>query len=96
VDAVVINKERVNIMFHCKLNLKKAVIVLLLITLNLTAVFPVWAKEQFNWKKFSGTEIRFLAGKHPWFNLVSKYIPEFEKLTGIKVKVENFPGTVST
>ncbi len=46
---------------------------------------------EFNWKQAQGTEIRFLALK-AWFTDHWKAnLPEFEKLTGIKVIIEDYP-----
>ncbi len=47
------------------------------------------AKGGFNWKKFSGAKIRFMNNTHDWStDLIPKALPEFEKLTGIKVQWE--------
>lgn len=46
---------------------------------------------QFNWKQAQGTEVRLLALR-AWFTDHWKAnLPEFEKLTGIKVVVEDYP-----
>ena len=46
---------------------------------------------EFNWKQAQGTEIRFLALR-AWFTDHWKAnLPEFEKLTGIKVVIEDYP-----
>jgi multiple sugar transport system substrate-binding protein len=56
----------------------------------LTVVGPGQA-AQFNWKQAQGTEIRLLALR-AWFTDHWKAnLPEFEKLTGIKVVVEDYP-----
>src|SRR5512137_684087 len=49
------------------------------------------ALAQVDWKQFQGTEIRFLMNKHPFTTFIEPKIPEFEKLTGIKVVFEVFP-----
>ena len=49
------------------------------------------AFAQADWKQFQGTEIRFLMNKHPFTTFIEPKIPEFEKLTGIKVVFEVFP-----
>jgi len=49
------------------------------------------ASAQLNWKQFQGTEIRFLMNKHPFTTFIEPKIPDFEKLTGIKVVFEVFP-----
>ena len=58
------------------------------------AVFAfAWAAQaaEFNWKQAQGTEIRFLALR-AWFTDHWKaQLPEFEKLTGIKVVIEDYP-----
>ena len=47
------------------------------------------AKGGFNWRKFAGAKIRFMNNTHDWSTgLVPKALPEFEKLTGIKVQWE--------
>jgi multiple sugar transport system substrate-binding protein len=47
------------------------------------------AKGGFDWKKFSGAKIRFMNNTHDWSTeLIPKALPEFEKLTGIKVQWE--------
>ncbi|HXZ36431.1 MAG TPA: sugar ABC transporter substrate-binding protein [Thermodesulfobacteriota bacterium] len=47
------------------------------------------AKGGFNWKKFAGAKIRFMNNTHDWSTeLIPKALPEFEKLTGIKVQWE--------
>src|SRR5512143_3455230 len=49
------------------------------------------ASAQVNWKQFQGTEIRFLMNKHPFTTFIEPKVPDFEKLTGIKVTIEAFP-----
>jgi multiple sugar transport system substrate-binding protein len=47
------------------------------------------AKGGFNWRKFSGAKIRFMNNTHDWStDLIPKALPEFEKMTGIKVQWE--------
>src|SRR5262245_23926277 len=48
--------------------------------------------QSFDWKKYSGKQIRFLVNSHDWTNeVIRPAIPEFEQLTGIKVAWEIFP-----
>ena len=42
----------------------------------------------FDWKRFSGRQIRILLWEHPEANEWKKLLPEFEELTGIKVNWE--------
>jgi multiple sugar transport system substrate-binding protein len=49
------------------------------------------APAVFDWKKYSGTEIRVIALKFPYTELVKERLPEFEELTGIKVNLEELP-----
>ncbi len=44
----------------------------------------------FDWRQAEGTEITLLASEHPWTAGVREHLPEFEELTGIKVKVSAF------
>jgi multiple sugar transport system substrate-binding protein len=44
-----------------------------------------------DWKQLQGTEIRFLMNKHPFTTYIEPKVPEFEKMTGIKVTIEAFP-----
>mgnify|MGYP006134764187 FL=1 len=47
--------------------------------------------EDFNWRKFEGTEITWAYDIHPYADAVVTYLDEFEELTGIKVNVELYP-----
>ncbi len=50
------------------------------------------AAGSFNWKRFAGTRLRFLLDSHPWTTgMVPPRLPEFEKLTGIKVDWQVYP-----
>jgi multiple sugar transport system substrate-binding protein len=48
------------------------------------------AQQTFDWKKYDGETINFLSSNHPWPNALAEYIPEFTKLTGIKVKIDTY------
>ena len=45
----------------------------------------------FHWKAYSGSQIKFMANKHPWTDLIEPHIGEFEQLTGIKVNLDVYP-----
>ncbi|MGO1266216.1 MAG: ABC transporter substrate-binding protein, partial [Microbacterium gubbeenense] len=45
----------------------------------------------FDWKRFDGETIRFVAGLQPWQEQIEPLIPEFEELTGIDVEMEALP-----
>jgi multiple sugar transport system substrate-binding protein len=47
--------------------------------------------QGFNWRRFQGKELFFLFYKHPWVDEIVKHVPEFESLTGMKVKYEILP-----
>lgn len=47
--------------------------------------------QDFDWRQFEGTEIRFLMNRHPFTNFLEPYVGEFEELTGIDVTLEIFP-----
>lgn len=44
-----------------------------------------------DWQQAKGEEVTLLFNAHPWTTAVEKRIPEFEKLTGIKVKLQTYP-----
>lgn len=43
-----------------------------------------------DWKKYSGTEITFLADQHPWTDGMTPLLAQFTQETGIKVNVQPF------
>ena len=47
--------------------------------------------QEFDWKQFDGSEIRFLMNNHPFTDFIQPLVPEFEELTGISVTLEVFP-----
>ena len=50
------------------------------------------ATTGFNWEKFKGAKVRVVNNTHDWSTeLVPKVLPDFEKLTGIKVQWEVLP-----
>jgi multiple sugar transport system substrate-binding protein len=63
----------------------------MLVVLLCAVVFSATAFAQVDWKQLQGTEIRFLMNKHPFTTFIEPKVPEFEKLTGIKVAMEVFP-----
>ncbi len=54
-------------------------------------VFTPARAQGFNWKRFQGKELFLLLTKHPWIETMEKQIPEFESLSGMKVKWETLP-----
>ncbi|NPV54272.1 MAG: sugar ABC transporter substrate-binding protein [Firmicutes bacterium] len=62
-------------------------------------VSGVWAaqpipgefSQNINWKQFSGQTIDVLFSIHPWQEAIEPLIPQFEKLTGIEVRVTKLP-----
>ncbi len=44
-------------------------------------------KAKIDWKQFQGTDLDVFFVKHPWEAAITPLLPEFEKLTGIKLKV---------
>jgi multiple sugar transport system substrate-binding protein len=47
--------------------------------------------QAFNWQRFRGKELYCIFYKHPWIDEMVKFFPEFEDLTGMKVKHEVLP-----
>src|SRR5258705_11933840 len=54
-------------------------------------VFTPARAQGFNWKRFRGKELFLLLTKHPFVEVLEKNIPEFESLSGMKVKWETLP-----
>ena len=42
----------------------------------------------FDWKRFNGTQLRFMVSTHPWTDWAQKQLPALEQATGIKVSWE--------
>ena len=62
--------------------------------LVLTAILvfpPAGQAAHFNWRQAEGTEIRLLSLRAWFLDHWKANLPEFEKLTGIKVVIEDFP-----
>jgi len=73
---------------------RKASLGLLLFTaLAFCAVMllPASQAAAWDWKKYAGTTIRVMVSKSPTADMFQKYLPEFEEMTGIKVRYENYP-----
>ncbi len=47
--------------------------------------------QAFTWNRFKGKELFCIFYKHPWIDEMVKFFPEFEDLTGMKVKYEVLP-----
>ncbi|UXN57756.1 ABC transporter substrate-binding protein [Phyllobacterium zundukense] len=47
--------------------------------------------DDINWRQYEGTTITWAYDIHPYADAVAAQLPEFEKLTGIKVKPELYP-----
>ena len=54
-------------------------------------VFTPARAQGFNWKRFQGKELYLILSKHPWVEVLEKNIPEFESLSGMKIKWETLP-----
>ena len=54
-------------------------------------VFTPARAQGFNWKRFQGKELFLILSKHPWVEVLEKNIPEFESLSGMKIKWETLP-----
>lgn len=44
-----------------------------------------------NWRQFAGERLDILFYHHPWQEVITPFIPEFEKLTGIKANMVRVP-----
>ena len=47
--------------------------------------------QAFTWQRFRGTELFLILTRHPWVDEMVTHIPEFESLSGMKVKYEMLP-----
>jgi multiple sugar transport system substrate-binding protein len=63
----------------------------LFVLLVLLASFAAATAQEFDWRRFEGSEIRFMMNRHPFTNWLEPLVPEFEALTGIEVNLEVFP-----
>ncbi|MGH3648290.1 MAG: ABC transporter substrate-binding protein, partial [Micromonosporaceae bacterium] len=45
----------------------------------------------FDWKKYDGKTLRLLMNKHPYTDALKAHVGEFEKKTGITLKIDEFP-----
>src|SRR5689334_17939168 len=55
------------------------------------AVAPIVATASaagFDWKRFSGSQVRFMVSVHPWTEWAQKQLPALEAETGIKLNIE--------
>ena len=63
----------------------------LALMLLLVTGFLVASAQEFDWRRFEGSEIRFLMNRHPFTDFLEPQVEEFEELTGIDVTLEVFP-----
>lgn len=56
-----------------------------------TGIATSTAAENVNWRQFEGTSITWAYDIHPYADAIAAQLPEFEKLTGIKVVPELYP-----
>lgn len=58
-----------------------------------TAISPVSSAiaQEFDWRSKEGKTINVSLSRHPWQEAIEPMIPEFEKLTGIKVNLNTLP-----
>jgi multiple sugar transport system substrate-binding protein len=63
----------------------------LLVLVTLLLSFAAASAQEFDWRRYEGTEIRFMMNRHPFTNWLEPLVPEFEALTGIDVNLEILP-----
>jgi multiple sugar transport system substrate-binding protein len=66
-------------------------VVLAMTTLTMAIVPRQAQSADMNWRQFAGTTITWAYDIHPYADAVVSQLPEFEKLTGIKVQPELYP-----
>lgn len=52
---------------------------------------PAASKAKIDWQQFKGQTVNVLFSNHPWQEAVEPFIPEFEQMTGMKVKLVKLP-----
>jgi multiple sugar transport system substrate-binding protein len=62
-----------------------------LLVVALLLGFAAASAQEFDWRRFEGTDIRFMMNRHPFTNWLEPVVHEFEELTGITVTLEVFP-----
>jgi multiple sugar transport system substrate-binding protein len=55
---------------------------------GVAAITPAARGADFDWKRFSGTQLRFMVSIHPWTEWAQKQLASLETATGIKVAWE--------
>jgi multiple sugar transport system substrate-binding protein len=63
----------------------------LLVLVTLLVSFTAAMAQEFDWRRYEGTEIRFMMNRHPFTNWLEPLVPEFEAATGIRVNLEILP-----
>ncbi len=58
---------------------------------TLPSGIPAASAAKINWRQFQGQTVNVLFSNHPWQESVEPFIPEFEKLTGMKVRLVKLP-----
>jgi multiple sugar transport system substrate-binding protein len=53
-----------------------------------TTLSPAASAAGFDWRRFSGSQLRFMVSTHPWTEWAQKQLPALEEATGIKVNWE--------
>jgi len=71
--------------------MKRRIVCIVLVALLCMGMLTATSFAAVDWKQLQGTEIRFLMNKHPFTTFIEPKLPDFEKLTGIKVVMEVFP-----
>lgn len=72
--------------------MKRPALVGLVVALTFLVATPsAFAQKAFDWKRFSGSTVNVALAKQPWSDLMTPLIPEFERQTGIKVRLEVLP-----
>lgn len=59
--------------------------------LVLLMAYTAASAQEFDWRRFEGSEIRFMMNRHPFTNWLEPLVGEFEAATGIKVTLEVLP-----
>ena len=70
-----------------KIRLLLASLTVLTLSIGVASAAEPPEKAKIDWKQFGGTTLNLFFVKHPWESAIEPLLPQFEKLTGIKLKV---------
>ena len=71
--------------------MKKRKVLITTLVVFCLLVFTVNSVGAVDWQQFKGTTLTLMSWKHPWTDAIKPLLPEFEKKTGMKVNLVEYP-----